>query len=103
MIVPRLDKVLGEADETWPKIVADAAQGRLKEIYEPVDDQGKERKPSLKEYPVIPWETIDLEQFNLVPNVFRRLTKRHGSGWKSFNLVPVESGRGVADRTLRQI
>src|SRR5690349_11674814 len=85
---------LGEADETWPKIVADAAQGRLKEIYEPVDDHGKERKPSLKEYPVIPWDTIDLEQFNLVPNVFRRLTKRHGAGWKSFNLVPVESGRG---------
>lgn len=85
---------LGEADETWPKIVADAAQGRLKEIYEPVDDQGKERKPSLKEYPVIPWDTIDLEQFNLVPNVFRRLTARHGSGWKSFHLVPVESGRG---------
>src|SRR5690349_8953722 len=28
---------LGEADETWPRIVADAAQGRLKEIYEPVD------------------------------------------------------------------
>src|SRR6185369_3064687 len=85
---------LGEADETWPKIVADAAQGRLKEIYEPVDDHGKERKPSLKDYPVIPWDTIDLEQFNLVPNVFRRLTARHGSGWKSFNLVPVESGRG---------
>ncbi len=85
---------LGEADETWPKIVADAAQGRLKEIYEPVDDHGKERKPSLKQYPVIPWDIIDLEQFNLVPNVFRRLTKRHGSGWKSFNLVPVESGRG---------
>jgi len=85
---------LGEADETWPKIVADAAQGRLKEIYEPVDDHGKERKPSLKQYPVIPWDTIDLAQFNLVPNVFRRLTERHGSGWKSFNLVPVESGRG---------
>ena len=85
---------LGEADETWPKIVADAAQGRLREIYEPVDDHGKERKPSLKQYPVIPWDTIDLEQFNLVPNVFRRLTARHGAGWNSFNLVPVESGRG---------
>jgi len=85
---------LGEADETWPKIVADAAQGKLKEIYEPVDDSGKERKPSLKEYPIIPWDTIDLEQFNLVPNLFRRLTSRHGSGWNSFNLVPVESGRG---------
>src|ERR671921_1595498 len=33
---------LGEADETWPQIIADAAQGRLKEIYEPVDDKGKE-------------------------------------------------------------
>jgi len=85
---------LGEADETWPRIVADAARGELKEIYEPVDDSGKERKPSLKSYPVIPWDTIDLEQFNLIPNVFRRLTARHGSGWNSFNLVPVESGRG---------
>src|SRR5258707_9721779 len=28
---------LGEADETWPQIVEDAASGQLKEIYEPVD------------------------------------------------------------------
>src|ERR1041384_8660167 len=28
---------LGEADETWPKIIADAARGELKEIYQPVD------------------------------------------------------------------
>src|SRR3954471_13559456 len=28
---------LGEADETWPRIVADAARGELDEIYEPVD------------------------------------------------------------------
>ena len=26
-------------------------------------------------------------QFNPVPNVFRRLTARHGSGWHSFNLA----------------
>src|SRR5688500_3230877 len=57
---------LGEADETWPKIVADAARGELKEIYEPVDETGKERKPSLSPYPSIPWETLDLDQFNLV-------------------------------------
>src|SRR5438128_2953974 len=31
---------LGEADETWPKIVADAARGTLKETYAPVDDFG---------------------------------------------------------------
>ena len=38
---------LGEADETWPQIVADAVRGELKEIYTPVDETGKERKPSL--------------------------------------------------------
>jgi len=85
---------LGEADETWPKIVADAAQGQLKEIYEPVDEAGKERKPSLKSYPVIPWDTIDLEQFNVIPRMFRRFTERHGSGWKYLNMMPIESGRG---------
>src|SRR5436309_7626794 len=39
---------LGEADETWPLIVEDAARGCLKEIYAPVDATGKERKPSLQ-------------------------------------------------------
>src|SRR6201987_1875722 len=36
---------LGEADETWPQIVNDAMRGELKEIYAPVDDNGKESKP----------------------------------------------------------
>src|SRR5205814_7322625 len=45
---------LGEADETWPRIVEDAANGCLKEIYAPLDDAGKERKPSLQPYPAIP-------------------------------------------------
>jgi len=30
----------GEADETWPKIVADAARGKLKDVYAPVDAFG---------------------------------------------------------------
>src|SRR6187455_1644994 len=51
---------LGEADETWPRIVEDAARGELKDIYAPVDDSGKERKPSLQPYPAIPWKTLDL-------------------------------------------
>ena len=42
---------LGEADDTWPRIVNDAARGELKEIYAPVDAAGKESKPSLKDYP----------------------------------------------------
>lgn len=85
---------LGEADETWPRIVADAAQGKLKEIYAPVDELGKERKPSLKSYPVIPWDTIDLDQFNLIPRMFRGFAERQGSGWKYLNMMPIESGRG---------
>src|SRR5689334_3284772 len=55
---------LGEADETWPRIVEDAARGELKDIYEPVDETGKERKPSLRPYPEIPWQSLDLDQFN---------------------------------------
>ena len=85
---------LGEADETWPRIVADAARGQLQEIYQPVDEAGKERKPSLQPYPVIPWDTIELDQFNLVPKMFARLTEKHGEGWKCFNIMPIESGRG---------
>src|SRR5215510_6172403 len=34
---------LGEADETWPKIVDDAARGQLRDIYAPIDETGKER------------------------------------------------------------
>jgi radical SAM superfamily enzyme YgiQ (UPF0313 family) len=85
---------LGEADETWPRIVEDAAAGRLKEIYAPLDEAGKERKPSLQPYPAIPWETYDLEQFDLVPKFARPLLKRYGSGWGAVRLIPVESGRG---------
>src|SRR5437764_15086594 len=55
---------LGEADETWPQIVTDAARGQLKALYAPVDEAGKERKPSLQPYPSIPWESLNLEQFD---------------------------------------
>ena len=85
---------LGEADDTWPLIVEDAARGQLKEIYEPVDEAGKEHKPPLQPYPVIPWDTIDLEQFNFVPKIVRRFTERYGSGISYFNTIPMESGRG---------
>jgi radical SAM superfamily enzyme YgiQ (UPF0313 family) len=80
---------LGEADETWPKIVEDAARGQLKEIYEPVDEAGKEQKPTLQPYPVIPWDTINLDQFNFVPKIVRRFTQRYGSGVSYFNTIPM--------------
>src|SRR5437660_7460675 len=57
---------LGEADETWPRIVADAARGELKQIYKPVDETGKEQKPALQPYPIIPWEDMELEQFDMM-------------------------------------
>ena len=85
---------LGEADETWPTIVSDAARGELKEVYAPVDSAGQERKPSLNNYPVIPWQSIDLRQFNLVPQIAKPMLQRIGAGWGTFRIIPVESGRG---------
>src|SRR5215813_2350005 len=85
---------LGEADETWPKIVEDAARGELKDVYAPVDETGKERKPSLQSYPAIPWESLDLDQFNLVPKAAAPLLRRAGGGWGTFRVIPIESGRG---------
>src|SRR5215471_8286325 len=85
---------LGEADELWPRIVEDAAQGQLQEIYAPVDEAGKERKPGLSAYPVIPWESLDLDQFNLVPKVLRHVLSRVSEGFGTFRLIPIETGRG---------
>jgi radical SAM superfamily enzyme YgiQ (UPF0313 family) len=85
---------LGEADETWPRIVEDAAKNALKDTYAPVDAFGQERKPSLQAYPPIPWDTIDLDQFNVVPKMFYPMLQKVGAGWGTFRIIPVESGRG---------
>jgi radical SAM superfamily enzyme YgiQ (UPF0313 family) len=83
---------LGEADETWPRMVEDAANGCLKDVYAPVDAFGLEKKPDLNAYPKVPWESMDLEQFNQVPRFLRPvLRKIH---FESFHLFPIESGRG---------
>jgi radical SAM superfamily enzyme YgiQ (UPF0313 family) len=85
---------LGEADETWPLIVEDAARGALKEIYTPVDALGNERKPTLGDYPDIPWQTLDLDQFNRIPNAMRAVMHHFKWGWETFHIIPIESGRG---------
>ena len=85
---------LGEADETWPMIVEDAASGNLKDLYAPVDESGKERKPTLHKYPAIPWGEIDLDQFNLVPKMAMPMLQKLGEGWGTFRIIPMESGRG---------
>jgi radical SAM superfamily enzyme YgiQ (UPF0313 family) len=96
---------LGEADETWPLIVEDAARGELKEVYQPERDaKGLDKKPSLQPYPNIPWETLDLDQFSLVPKMFRPFLSKMGAGWGKFHVVPLETGRGCpygsGDRVL---
>ncbi|MDQ3221181.1 MAG: cobalamin-dependent protein, partial [Acidobacteriota bacterium] len=86
---------LGEADETWHLIVNDAANGKLKEIYQPeLDAKGNDIKPSLQPYPHIPWETLDLEQFSLVPKFLQPVMSKFGEGWGKFFVVPIETGRG---------
>jgi len=88
---------LGEADHTWPQIVADAERGALKEIYAPLGADGQEVKPSLADYPAIRWDRMDLDQFNLIrrfPQLARRLLSLFGMTWQTFHMIPIESGRG---------
>ncbi|HJS50368.1 MAG TPA: radical SAM protein [Pyrinomonadaceae bacterium] len=86
---------LGEADETWPQIVKDAAAGKLREVYTPqIDQKGNDIKPSLQPYPHIPWESLDLDQFSLVPRFLRPIMSQFGDGWGKFFVVPIETGRG---------
>ena len=89
--------VLGEADQIWPTIIEDAARGTLQEIYMARDAAGEVAKPSLVDYPVIPWEQMDLEPFNLIrhfPKWARWALSYIGMTWQSFQLFPIETGRG---------
>src|SRR5208283_1145766 len=55
---------------------------------------GQERKPTRQQYPAIPWDNIDLAQFNLVPKMAKRSLQRIGEGLGTFRIIPIESGRG---------
>ena len=88
---------LGEVDDIWADIVRDAERGQLREVYRHTDESGKEIRPSLENYPEIPWGEIDLEQFDLlgkVPAWGRYLLRRVGMDWNNLYILPVESGRG---------
>lgn len=86
---------LGEADSYWATIVDDAAKNCLKETYQPESDaKGNDVKPPLQPYPHIPWETLDLEQFSLVPKFLQPTLSKMGEGWGKFFVVPIETGRG---------
>ena len=85
---------IGEADEIWPQIVEDATRGRLKDRYAATDEFGQSRKPNLADYPKIPWESLEMEQFNRVPGLMNWIVKRFGIEWETFHVIPIESGRG---------
>jgi len=74
--------------------VADAACGQLKEVYAPVDAFGQERKPNLGAYPAIPWDKLDIGQFNRIPGIVRRVMAHYRQPWETFHIIPIESGRG---------
>ena len=89
--------VRGEADELWPLVVADAERRALKPIYEPPVVGGHDVKPSLENYPIIPWDELDLGDFNFmrfVPAPARSLFRRLGYPFEAVYVLPVESGRG---------
>jgi len=85
---------VGEADETWPRIVEDAARGELKELYEAVDGSNRRKKPSLDGYPQIPWESLDIAQFNRIPGFARPIMAHYRTEWETFHIIPLETGRG---------
>jgi radical SAM superfamily enzyme YgiQ (UPF0313 family) len=69
----------------------------LKKRYQPATIAGKDVKPSLKEYPIVAWDQIDLTLFNLmrfVPGPAKKLLKRVGIDYDNVYVIPVESGRG---------
>ena len=89
--------VLGEADDTWPLVVQDASLGRLQKVYEPAKHEGKDVKPTLKNYPAMAWDQANLTLFDMmrfVPKMARRVLKAIGIGYENVYIIPMESGRG---------
>ncbi len=85
---------IGEADNTWPQMVEDAKNGNLKKIYRNAGKNGKEEKPDLGSYPLIPWSELDIGGFNNIPKILRPMIKHFAKGWENFFLIPVETQRG---------
>lgn len=89
--------VRGEADDLWRVVLEDAKANRLKPIYAPVLVGGTDVKPSLKEYPAVRWDELDLTRFNLmrfVPQPIRKVLKLLGVDHDAAYILPIESGRG---------
>lgn len=85
---------VGEADQTWPQIVSDAAAGRQKDLYDAADGFGNPVKPDLSQYPAIPWDSLELNQFDRIPGIAKPWMAKFNTGWETFHIIPIESGRG---------
>lgn len=89
--------VVGEADETWPQVVRDAALHQLQKVYQPATVNGGIVRPTLNNYPIVDWEKLDLALFNLmryVPPYVKKLLRYLGFNYDNVYAIPVESGRG---------
>jgi radical SAM superfamily enzyme YgiQ (UPF0313 family) len=84
--------VCGEADDLWPQMVRDFEAGDLKSLYRAVE------KPSLENYPIIPWDEMDLKQFTMLPRWLHRILEATGHARYDINVTPIESGRGCPYR-----
>ncbi|MBI4467114.1 MAG: B12-binding domain-containing radical SAM protein [Acidobacteria bacterium] len=82
----------GEADELWPKMLADFEAGTLQPIYR------AHEKPSLENYPILGWEEMDFKQFTLLPRWLYRWLRWSGYDRYDINITPMESGRGCPYR-----
>jgi radical SAM superfamily enzyme YgiQ (UPF0313 family) len=82
----------GEADDLWPRMLADFESGRLQPIYR------SQEKPSLANYPRIAWEETDFKQFSVLPRWAYRILKMLDWARFDINVTPLETGRGCPYR-----
>jgi len=89
--------VIGEAEDLWSEVVRDAAVGRLNSIYGAKSGDNEPVKPSLQNYPIVPWDQMDMVRFDLmrhVPGSVRKIFGRMGIPFQRAFVIPVETGRG---------
>ncbi|TAM84698.1 MAG: B12-binding domain-containing radical SAM protein [Acidobacteria bacterium] len=82
----------GEADDLWPQMLKDFEAGHLQPVYRSCE------KPSLENYPRIPWEQTDFRQFSVLPGWASRTLRALGWGRFDVSISPVETGRGCPYR-----
>jgi radical SAM superfamily enzyme YgiQ (UPF0313 family) len=89
--------VVGEADNLWPRVLEDAAAGRLQPLYGQDAPEAGLEKPALDDYPIIRWDRMVLDDFDLmrfVPAAVKGYLKKLKIPFGKIYIFPMESGRG---------